>query len=88
MMMMRNSWLESKSVPYACKQVLVQAKALSVYENLSKDDDDDDEEVQPFSARTGWFTKSTKRYNFHNIKMRGDNASANTVAAEKFFTAL
>jgi hypothetical protein len=46
-----NSWLKDQNQCHMpVKSVLVQAKALSVYENLSKDDDDDD--VKPFSANT------------------------------------
>jgi hypothetical protein len=71
----------SKSAPRACK-FLVQAKALSIHKNLSKDDDDDN--AKPFSASTGWFSKFTKRCNFDNIKMAGKAASADTVAAETF----
>jgi hypothetical protein len=54
---------------------------------LSEDDDDDDY-VKPFNASTGWFSKFTKRHNLHNNKMTGEAASADTVAAEKFFIAL
>ena len=47
--------------------LLVQATAHSIYEYLSESDDN----VQPFSASTGCFSRFTKRYNFHNIKMTG-----------------
>jgi hypothetical protein len=39
--------------------------------------------VKPFIASTGWFSKFTKRYNFHNIKMTGEPVFTDTVAAEK-----
>jgi Tc5 transposase DNA-binding domain. len=52
--------------------LLVQATAHSVYEDLSESDDN----VQPFSASTGCFSRFTKRYRFHNIKMIGEAASA------------
>ena len=66
---------------------LVKAKGLSIYKNLSKDDDDD--YVKPLNERRDWFSKFTKRYNVHNIKMTGEAAAAaETVAAEKFFIAL
>ena len=51
--------------------LLVKAKSCSVYGDLSKGDN-----VTPFSASTGWFSRYTKRYNFHNIKMT--SASADT----------
>lgn len=62
---------------------LVKAKALSIYKNLSKDDDD----VKPLNVSTDWVCKFTKRYNLHNIKMTGEAAAAEIVAAEKFFIA-
>jgi hypothetical protein len=49
--------------------LLVQAKACSVYEDLSKGDD----LVKPFSTSTGWFSRFMKRYNFQA-------ASADTMA--------
>jgi hypothetical protein len=55
---------------------LVQAKARSVGEDLSKRDDN----VKLFSASTGWFSIFPKRYNFHNIKITGEAAFADTVA--------
>jgi hypothetical protein len=55
--------------------LLVQAKARSIDGVLSKGDDN----VEPFIASTGWFSRFLKRYNFHNIKMTGEAAFANTV---------
>jgi hypothetical protein len=55
---------------------VVQAKAHSVYEDLSKMDGN----VKPLSASTGWFGRFLKRYNFRNIKMTEEPASADTVA--------
>jgi hypothetical protein len=52
---------------------------------LSKVEDD---YVKPLNVSTDWFSKFTKRYNLHNIKMTGEAAAAETVAAEKFFIAL
>jgi hypothetical protein len=56
--------------------LLVQAKAHSICEDLSKSDDN----VKPVSASAGRFSGFTKRYNFLNIKMIGEAASADTVA--------
>jgi hypothetical protein len=56
--------------------LLVQAKAHSSYNDQSKSDDN----VKLFSASTGQFTRFTKRYNLHNIKMTDEAASADTVA--------
>jgi hypothetical protein len=65
----------SKSASCACK-FPVQAKALYIYKNSSKDEDDDNG------------LASSQRHKCHNIKMIGEAASADTVAAENFFTAL
>jgi hypothetical protein len=54
---------------------LVQAKACSIYEDMSKCDAN----VKPFSASTGWFRKYTNRCNFHNMRMTGEATSADTV---------
>jgi hypothetical protein len=56
--------------------LLVQAKACSICEDLSKGDGN----VKPFSASTGGFSRFTKRYNFGDIKMTGAAASADIVA--------
>jgi hypothetical protein len=56
--------------------LLVQAKACSVCEDLSKGDGN----IKLFSASTVGFSRFTKRYNFHNIKMAGVAASADGVA--------
>jgi hypothetical protein len=55
--------------------LLVQVKAPSIYEDLSEGGDN----IEPFSASTGWFSKFTNRYNFHNMRMTGEAASADTV---------
>ena len=64
---------------------LVQVKALYIYENLSKDEDDDNAN-HSFQVRVG--LASSQRHNFNSIKMTREAASADTVAAEKFFIAL
>jgi hypothetical protein len=56
--------------------LLVQAKACSIYEDLLKGDD----LVKPCSTSTGWFSRFMKRYNFYNIKITGEAASADTMA--------
>jgi hypothetical protein len=56
----------------------VEAKADSIYEDLSTDNGN----AKPFNASSSWFYNFTKRYYFHNIKMSGDTAPADTLAAE------
>jgi hypothetical protein len=73
---MLSTWIEDQHqchVPVS--MLLAQAKACSIYDDLSKCDDN----VKPFSASTGWFSRFTKRYNFHNMNMTGKAASADTM---------
>lgn len=56
--------------------LLVQDKACSFYEDLSKGDD----LVKPFSSCTVGCSRFMNRYNFHDINMTGEDASADTVA--------
>lgn len=75
--------LENQNQCYVpVSQLWVEAKAHSIYEDLSKDNDN----TKPFNASSGWFLNFMKRYNFHNIKMRGGGgtAPADTVTAEVF----
>jgi len=68
-----STWKEvqnQRHVPVS--MLLVQAKAH--YEDLPKSDDN----VKPFNS--SWFSRLSKRYKFHNIKMTGEAASADTEA--------
>lgn len=56
--------------------LLVQVKACSIYKDLSKGDD----HVKPFSTSTGWFSRFMKKFNFHNITLTVEAASADAVA--------
>jgi len=72
---MFSPWIEvqnQRHVPVS--MLLVEAKAH--YEDLPKSDDN----VKPFSSSTSWFSRLTKRYKFHNTKMTGEAASADTEA--------
>jgi hypothetical protein len=62
---MLNTWIEDKNQCHApVSKLAIQAKAHSIYEDLSKDDD-----AKPLNAYLGWFC-NYKRDNFHNIKIR------------------
>jgi hypothetical protein len=77
---MLSMWIEDQNkchVPIS--MLVVQAKARSIYEDLSKDDS-----AKPFNASSGWFWNFTKRYNFRTINVSGKTAYADTVAAEEF----
>jgi DDE superfamily endonuclease./Tc5 transposase DNA-binding domain./CENP-B N-terminal DNA-binding domain. len=78
---MLSIWIEDQNQRHLpISMLVVQAKARSIYEDLSKDDDN----AKPFNASSGWFWNFTKRYNFHTIKVSGEAAPADTVAAEEF----
>ncbi|KAK3881758.1 hypothetical protein Pcinc_013840 [Petrolisthes cinctipes] len=57
---------------------LIQAKARSIYDNLEV------EEKKQFTASSGWFANFRRRFGFHNLKMVGETASADTKAAEEY----
>jgi hypothetical protein len=59
--------------------LLVQAKAHSIDGDLSKGDDN-----VTFIASTGWFSRFLKRYHFHNVKMTGEAAFADTVVVRHY----
>jgi len=52
----------------------------SIFEDLSEGDDS----IKPLSASTGWFSKFTNGYNFHNMGMTGEAASADTVGVIRY----
>jgi hypothetical protein len=73
---MLSTWKEDQHqchIPVS--MLLVQAKACTMCEDLSKCDDN----VTPISASISWFSRFTKRYNFHNMNMTGKAASTDTV---------
>ncbi|XP_063309192.1 tigger transposable element-derived protein 1-like [Pelobates fuscus] len=58
------------------------AKALSLFEMLKQRKGGNVEET--FSASSGWFDRYKKRAGWHNIKILGESASADTEAAKLF----
>ena len=72
-----SSWIEDQNRCYVpVSMLLVQAKAHSICEDLSKHDDN----VKPVSASASRFSGFTKMHHFLNSKMTGEAASADTVA--------
>jgi hypothetical protein len=77
-------WIEDQNQRHLpISMLVVQAQARSIYEDLSKDDN-----AKPFNASSGWFWNFTKRYNFHTIRVSGEAAPADPVAAEEFIKEL
>lgn len=72
-------WIEDQTqrkVPLSLQ--LIQAKALKLFESFKTADS------PSFTASRGWFAKFKKRQSLHNIKITGEAASADTVAAAEF----
>ncbi|XP_067122117.1 tigger transposable element-derived protein 1-like [Centruroides vittatus] len=65
-------------------QMTIQEKALSIFENLKNGDTDETAEDVTFQASRGWFEKFRNRFNLHNLKMKGEAASANEAASKEY----
>ena len=63
--------------------MLIQEKAKSLYEDLKKKHGEESE-GSPFNASHGWFHRFKTRAILHNVKVSGEAASADTVAARQF----
>ena len=63
--------------------MLIQEKAKSLYEGLKKKHSEESEGAS-FNASHGWFHRFKARANLHDVKVSGEAASADTVAAQEF----
>ena len=63
--------------------MLIQGKAKSLYEDLKKKHSKESEGAS-FNASHGWFHGFKARANLHNVKVSGEAASADMVAAQEF----
>ncbi|XP_066445492.1 tigger transposable element-derived protein 1-like [Eleutherodactylus coqui] len=63
--------------------ILIQEKALSLFEDVKTKYGEEAADVT-FTASHVWFNRFKARNNFHNIKVTGEAASADTVAAQEF----
>lgn len=61
--------------------MIIQAKAKSIFEDVKGKYSDPNAK---FAASHGWFNRFKQRANFHNVKVSGEAASADTKAAEKY----
>lgn len=62
-------------------QKIIMQKALSIFNHIENEREDTSEN---FTASRGWFDNFKKRSNLHNIRITGEAASADTVAASNF----
>ena len=75
-------WMQDqRRVPLSL--TLIQEKAKSLYEDLKKKHSEESEGAS-FNASHGWFHRFKVRANLHNVKVSGETASENTVAAWEF----
>ncbi|XP_045107142.1 tigger transposable element-derived protein 1-like [Portunus trituberculatus] len=75
------TWIQHQnktSIPVS--SAIIQEKAKS----LINDIEGNDRANTSFQASSGWFAKFKLRHGFHNIKMTGEAASADTESAKKF----
>ena len=63
--------------------MLIKEKAKSLYEDLKKKQGKESEGTS-FNASHGWFHWFKARANLHNVKVSGEAASADMVAAQEF----
>ncbi|XP_067947153.1 tigger transposable element-derived protein 1-like [Watersipora subatra] len=63
--------------------LLIQEKAKSIFEDVKAKAGESVAE-ETFSASCGWFSRFKKRVNLHNVSVSGEEASADTEAAERF----
>jgi hypothetical protein len=87
-------WIESiiaQRIPLS--KMVIQAKAKSLFEDLktktlASDDGEGCSSNETFEASNGWFERFKSRANLHNISLKGEAASADMPAAEKFIEKL
>uniref|UniRef100_UPI00358EF1F2 tigger transposable element-derived protein 1-like n=1 Tax=Myxine glutinosa TaxID=7769 RepID=UPI00358EF1F2 len=76
-------WIERQTherIPTS--QLLIQEKAKSLFQDLLKKYPEDKDTT--FLASSGWFACFKRHFSLHNIKIQGEAAAADTVAAEVF----
>ncbi|XP_050503374.1 putative CENPB DNA-binding domain-containing protein 1 [Diabrotica virgifera virgifera] len=70
-------WIEdnnTRRIPMS--PMTIQEKALRIFEKLKKEDTEESVEDVTFKASRGWFENFKKRFNLHNLEMKGEAASA------------
>ncbi|XP_054745872.1 tigger transposable element-derived protein 1-like [Anastrepha obliqua] len=80
-------WIEDKSqkrIPV--DGIAIKQTALRIYKRIKEvEPGTSSQSKQPeFSASTGWMTGFLKRHALHNVKIKGETASADELAAKKF----
>ncbi|XP_026475403.1 tigger transposable element-derived protein 1-like [Ctenocephalides felis] len=80
------NWIQDQTqrrVPLSL--AIIQNKALSIMNTLqNKRGENNSDETKCFSASRGWFMRFKTRYSLHNIRVQGEAASVDHVAAQSF----
>ncbi|XP_066547533.1 tigger transposable element-derived protein 1-like [Amia ocellicauda] len=79
------TWIEHQNqehVPLSTQ--VIKEKALDIYERLQHQDP----EAKLFLASAGWFERFKMRHGFHNLKVTGEGAAADQIAADEFSSLL
>ncbi|XP_053969040.1 tigger transposable element-derived protein 1-like [Anastrepha ludens] len=80
-------WIEDKSQKrITVDGIAIKQTALRIYKRIKEvEPGTSSQSKQPeFSASTGWMTGFLKRHALHNVKIKGETASADELAAKKF----
>uniref|UniRef100_UPI00358EB093 tigger transposable element-derived protein 1-like n=1 Tax=Myxine glutinosa TaxID=7769 RepID=UPI00358EB093 len=76
-------WIECQTHEHIqTSQLLIQEKAKSLFQDLLNKYPKDKDTT--FVASSGWFARFKRRFSLHNVKIQGEAAAADTVAAEEF----
>jgi hypothetical protein len=77
-------WIDDQTSCHApLNQPIIQNKAQNIVSDMKAKKGEVAKNAE-FGASRGWFDRFKKRSNLHNIKVQGEAASADTVAAESF----
>ena len=76
--------LVDRKFPLDTKNIQSQALDFFTYVKKNMPDKSEKEQAETFTASKGWFQKFRSRHDFHNVKMKGEAASADIEGAEKF----
>ncbi|KAF7264260.1 hypothetical protein GWI33_000418 [Rhynchophorus ferrugineus] len=65
-------------------QIIIQEKALSIFEKLKNGDTDKSAEDVTLQASRGWFEVFKNRFNLNNLKLKSEAASADEAASKEY----
>lgn len=79
-------WIENQNqrrMPLS--KMVIQSKAVSIFNEIQKNlPSSSSEDLEKFEASQGWFERFKTRTNLHNVALKGESASADVAAGNKF----